>query len=104
MNNQEFIAHIDPDLEELIPGFLENKKKDIETMKDALSKKEIETIRLLGHRMKGAGAGYGFEEISTIGHKLEEAANQGNRDIVPSLIEELEHYINNVKIVYDGEL
>jgi hypothetical protein len=40
----------------------------------ALEKQDFETIRILGHTMKGTGGGYGFDTISEMGRALEEAA------------------------------
>src|SRR5215211_923719 len=67
---------IDPDLEELVPGFLENRRSDVAALERAARSKDVRTVRLLGHRMKGDGGGYGFEEISKIGDALEQAAGR----------------------------
>ena len=57
---QEIVITVDPDLEDLIPGFLDNRYEDIDALMGALDRKDYETIRRLGHIMKGAGGGYGF--------------------------------------------
>ena len=54
------IAHLDPDLRDLIPGHLENRQKDVTTIKNALKAADFGKIRVLGHSMKGSGGGYGF--------------------------------------------
>ncbi len=65
---------VDPDLQDLVPGFLENRRKDAAALDRAAQAKDLSTVRLLGHRMKGDGGGYGFHEISKIGDALEQAA------------------------------
>jgi len=67
---------VDEDLQDLIPGYLENRRKDAEELQKALARSDFEVIRVLGHKMKGSGGGYGFDEISEIGRALEDAAKQ----------------------------
>lgn len=50
-------VEIDESLKHLIPGFLENRRKDIEKIRLALGQAEFPTIQTLGHRMKGDGGG-----------------------------------------------
>ncbi|MDL1890355.1 Hpt domain-containing protein, partial [Nitrospirales bacterium NOB] len=73
-NEGTSIVRIDPDLQAIVPGFLDNRRRDVVTIEHCLRTKDLETIRLLGHRMKGDGGGYGFPLISAIGHRLEQAA------------------------------
>ena len=67
-------VYVDRDLEEIVPGFLENRRKDAAALAAALQGHDLKTVRVLGHRMKGDGGGYGFQEISRIGDVLEQAA------------------------------
>jgi len=41
------IVHVDPDLEELVPGFLQHRRNDIATIQEALKQSDFETIRIL---------------------------------------------------------
>jgi HPt (histidine-containing phosphotransfer) domain-containing protein len=95
------LVRIDPDLEELIPGYLQNREKDIQSMTEALGKNDCETIRILGHSMKGSGGGYGFDDITEIGRLLEGAAKEGNIERIRAIIEELAAYLKQIKIVYE---
>ena len=54
---ETIVIRVDRDLEDLIPGFINNRRKDAESIADALKRKDYETIRVLGHGMKGAGGG-----------------------------------------------
>ena len=58
---------MDEDLGDLIPGYLENRKKDVVEILNCLNRRDYETIRSLGHKMKGSGGGYGFDTITEIG-------------------------------------
>ncbi len=97
------IVHVDPDLEDLIPGFLENRHKDVEAIRTLLGQGNWSEIQRLGHSMKGAGGGYGFDEISEIGKELEEAAKRGDTDAVNRLNQQLQSYLDQVQIVYREE-
>ncbi len=84
----KIVVQIDPDLKAIVPGFLENRRRDLSTIESCLKQGDLDTIRLLGHRMKGDGGGYGFDQISTIGHHLEQAAL--TRDLI-TLQQQQEH-------------
>ena len=96
----KIIVHVDNDLADLIPGYLANRKKDIITIHDALEKKDMETIRIIGHSMKGSGGGYGFDTITDIGLLMEKAAKEGRDEDIRLQVERLEDYLRQVKIVY----
>ena len=68
---ERITVYIDPDLEDIIPTFLANRQKDLQTLRTAMTEKDFETIRILGHRMRGDGGGYGFNAISDIGGVME---------------------------------
>ena len=92
---------IDPEIKELIPGFLENRQKDIQALSIAVESGDFEGIGFLGHSMKGSGGGYGFQKITDLGRSLEEAANAENQDEIRELVEELAAYLENVECVYE---
>ncbi|MBP7231852.1 MAG: Hpt domain-containing protein [Syntrophaceae bacterium] len=91
---------IDEELEDLIPGYLENRRQDIALILSALERNDFETIRAIGHKMKGSGGGYGFDRITEIGRDLEAEAKRAiNRDI-QERIHELRDYLDRVQIVF----
>ncbi|HNS14238.1 MAG TPA: Hpt domain-containing protein [Syntrophorhabdaceae bacterium] len=92
---------IDKDLEDLIPGYLENRRRDIASIEEALRKNDFETIRILGHSMKGSGGGYGFAAITEIGKRIEEAAKNMDKKVIMEQVEELSTYLHNIKITYE---
>ena len=102
-DNQKIIVHIDEDIEELIPGYLENRREDIQTLQAALKENLFKQINVKGHRMKGSGGGYGFTGISQIGKEMELAAEQEDKEKVDSLIKEMQDYLDRLEIVIDYE-
>jgi HPt (histidine-containing phosphotransfer) domain-containing protein len=97
---EKILVQIDPDLQEIVPGFLENRRRDLTTIDSCLQQGDLDTIRLLGHRMKGDGGGYGFEQISTIGHFLEQAALLKDRVALKNQREQLQDFLARVTVIY----
>ena len=99
-DGEKIAIRIDPDLADLIPGYLENRRKDVQSMRAALERGDFESIRILGHSMKGSGGGYGFAAVTEIGRALEGAARQGNAADIRRQVEELSSYLERIEIVY----
>ena len=97
----EFIAHVDSDLEDLVPGYLDGRHEDVDAILNALENGDYEAIRILGHTMKGTGGGYGFDAITDFGKSIEIAAKEKNREEVLVRVNELKKYLDNVKIIYE---
>jgi HPt (histidine-containing phosphotransfer) domain-containing protein len=97
---EKIIVHVDPDIADLIPGFLENRRKDIKTMGEAVTQGDFEAIRILGHSMKGAGGSYGFDAITDMGKSLEQAAIAKDSGVIKKSVQELSAYLDRVEVVY----
>ncbi len=101
--SDEIVVYIDSDLEDLTPGFLENRQNDTVVIGRLLQADDLAEIQRLGHSMKGSGGGYGFDEITDIGMKIEDAAKGSDRDEILRQNERLSRYLQNVKVVYQDE-
>jgi HPt (histidine-containing phosphotransfer) domain-containing protein len=97
----KIIVHVDNDLADLIPGYLANRGKDITAIKNALANKDWESVRILGHSMKGSGGGYGFETITDIGMLMEKAGKEGCDKDISLQVKRLEDYLRQIEIIYD---
>ncbi len=89
------------DLEDLIPTFMKNRGKELETLRAALAAGDFEQLRQIGHRMKGVGNSYGFEKVSQLGKQIEDGAKASDRAALGAQIGEYESYLASVKIVYE---
>ena len=96
-----FIVYVDSELMEIVPGFLDNRRDDITAMEGALEEGDFETIRILGHDMKGSGGGYGFDGITDIGRSLVQAATDQDQSEIRKLVQELVDYVERVEVVYE---
>jgi HPt (histidine-containing phosphotransfer) domain-containing protein len=99
--NEGIIVHVDRDIADIVPGFLGNRRKDTASITEAVTRGDFETVRILGHSMKGSGGSYGFDAITDIGKRLEQAALAKYADEIKSLTAELSAYLDDVKVVYD---
>jgi HPt (histidine-containing phosphotransfer) domain-containing protein len=99
--SRTIVIQVDPDIRDLIPGFLESRADDVKSIHKALQDGDYETVRVLGHRMKGNGAGYGFDAITTIGMFLEQAAKEENPEDVRRWVDELISYLQQIEVVYE---
>lgn len=101
MSMEKIKVAVDADLEDLIPGFLENRARDVRELSSALSRSDFESIRITGHSMKGSGGGYGFDALTDLGAAIEAAAKAADATAIAKLIEELSEYLQRVEVTYD---
>lgn len=95
--DEKITVPLDPEIANLVPGYLENRHKDIVRMREALEKGDYEAIEYMGHSMRGSGKAYGFNSISDIGQRLEQAAKAADAEEICRLIEDLSSYIERVE-------
>ena len=103
MSEDKIVVHIDIDLEDLIPGFLENRQSDLQKLEQALGDQDFEILRSIGHNLKGVGGGYGFHDMTTLGAAIEESARENKFEIVNENVKKLSNYLSSVEIVYEEE-
>ena len=103
MSEDKIVVNIDIDLEDLIPGFLENRQSDLHKLEQALGDQDFEILRSIGHNLKGVGGGYGFHDMTTLGAAIEESARENKFEIVNENVKKLSNYLSSVEIVYEEE-
>ncbi len=101
MSEDKIIVHIDIDLEDLVPGFLENRQKDLEMLEKVIQENDFESLRSIGHNLKGVGGGYGFLEITEIGAAIEESAKAANLEVASENIKKLSYYLSHIEVIYE---
>lgn len=89
------------DLEDLIPVFLGNRRKEVETLRAALAAGDFEQLRQIGHRMRGVGNSYGFERVSILGKEIQDAAGGADKAAVASHIAAYADYLSRLDIIYE---
>ena len=101
MNDSTHTVTVAKDLEDLIPTFMKNRVKELDTLRSALEGGDFEQLRQLGHRMKGVGNSYGFEKVSLLGKQIEDGATSNDRAGLEACIAQYADYLARVKIVYE---
>ena len=94
------LLEIDHELKPIVPEYLENRRLDCAEIEGLLATGGMEYIQIMGHRMKGSGGSYGFDEISAIGEALELAAQVADVEGIRSAVRRLERYLDRVSVVY----
>lgn len=87
------------ELRDLIPRFLANRRMEVEQLRDAVARGDLEAARRIGHGLRGVGGGYGFGEISRLGAEIERRARAGGQDLA-ALARELAEYLDGVEITF----
>ena len=101
MTQDRITVVIDADLEELIPDFLKNRVTDLEKLKKSSDASDFQSIRSIGHSLKGVGGGYGFMKITELGAELEKSAKESDIDTIKRCISELQNYLEKLDIRFE---
>jgi hypothetical protein len=85
----------------LVPRYLARRGEDVLEMRRALCVGDLEPVRYIGHRMAGSGGGYGFDALSDLGRRIEEAANAGDADQCSRYATDLDTFLHRVEVFYE---
>lgn len=89
------VVVVDADLADLVPGYLENRYRDLVLLEAAVASGDWAGVRCIAHALKGSGGMYGFHPLGALGRALE-ASCAGDRAVAPALVEEMAWYLANV--------
>ena len=96
---EQVVAKVQAWLADNIPRFLTNRALDVTRLREAAQKGDFETMRLVGHNLKGVGSGYGFVPITVLGQGIEAAARARDALAVQALTDGLDEYLRQVRVV-----
>ncbi len=99
--DEKIIIKVDSDLEEIVPGFIEDWIKETKSMQEALEKNDYDTIRKIGHDMKGTGGACGFDDVTDMGSKLEITAKNMDSDAIREILGALSSYFKKIEVIYE---
>jgi HPt (histidine-containing phosphotransfer) domain-containing protein len=98
IDNQEIIVKVEEDIFELIPGFLENRKKNLVTIKSAVTDQDFELIYQTAHKIKGSAALYGFIALSDMAKEIESAGRNEDMSTVKEFLAKAENHLPRLKV------
>jgi HPt (histidine-containing phosphotransfer) domain-containing protein len=89
----DFAAEEILELQSLYADYL---RGEIDTFRSLLVRKDLGSIRELGHRLKGSGGSYGFHRISELGETIQSLQDRVEWDEVETLFHRLEEMYEQV--------
>ena len=101
MTDDALVVRVSKDIEDLIPVFLSNRRKELETLRSALAASDFEQLRQLGHRMRGVGNSYGFDQVTTLGKEIEDGARKEDKATIERNIDAYGDYLAKVQVTYE---
>lgn len=94
------LVHVSAELRELAPRFLAHRRGDVDRLREAIDRTDFETIRSIGHAMKGSGAAYGFDDITSIGDEIERLAKAEDAPALVAAVKCLTEYLDSVEVTF----
>ncbi|BDQ34460.1 Hpt domain-containing protein [Pseudodesulfovibrio portus] len=91
---------IDPELQPIMGRYMEIRREEQDQLEAALAARDPESVRQLGHKLKGTGASFGFDVLTEWGAAIEMAGRDGDLDRAAEVAAEVRRFIDNVDIVY----
>ena len=98
------VVLVDPDIADLVPGFLTNRCADVSAMRSALNSSDLDELARLGHSLRGCAPSYGFHELGRLGGEVEDAAQKGNADELEAHVSAIEAHLAALRWAPDPEL
>lgn len=94
---------IDSELKDLIPQFLENRKKDLLSLDVQVQANDSLAISQLAHKIKGSSASYGFADLSKMAAELEIAAKNNDMESIRRMFPTIKNHLDNIEVVYQDQ-
>ena len=91
---------VDRDLEDLIPGFMENRINDISLLEAALKNGDFEKLKSIGHKIAGNAGGYGFEKLGDLASDLELKSMDKDVDELRKILGDMKDYLGAVEVIF----
>jgi HPt (histidine-containing phosphotransfer) domain-containing protein len=90
----------DPDLQDLIPTFLENRRQELADIFQATERRDYGYIGRMAHTWKGVCRPYGFIHLETLSRQLEIAGETQDHAAVEGILSRIRDHLDHVRIRY----
>ena len=90
--------NVEPALKDLVPGFLENRRRDLERLSQALRAGDLAAIRDVGHNIRAFSRVYGFDDLTALGEEIRCAADECSTLRIVHLQGQLADYLSRVEL------
>ena len=95
---EKIVLRPEPAVKELLPGFLENRRRDLERLREALHAGDLAAIRDLGQNIRCFSRVYGLEELTELGEAIRSAAEECSTLRIVHLHRKLADYLARVRL------
>lgn len=91
---------VDPELKPIMGRYMEIRRQEQDLLETALKQGDLESVRQLGHKLKGTGTSFGFDQLTDWGEAIEFAGRDRDHDRAAKVAAEVRFFLDNVDIVY----
>ena len=95
---EKIVLRAEPAVKELLPGFLENRRRDLERLREALHAGDLGAIRDLGQNIRVFSRVYGLDELTELGEAIRSAAEERSTLRIVHLQRRLADYLARVEL------
>ncbi len=78
-----------PEVLRLLPAFFSIQTRNLDTMRRALARNDLDILRIMGHGLRGSALTYGVQAMADLGARIEEAALAGDAAALGGLLDRL---------------
>lgn len=96
------VFHAEPDLALVIPVLFKEIGREIETLRQAIIRNDVETLKRLAHGLKGASANCGVKPLTDYFMQIQNLVSDGQIEESGEILDAIETYLNTVDVVYDS--
>ena len=89
---------VEPALKELIPGFLQSRRRDLQRMSEALHAGDLQAIREVGQNIRAFSRVYGLDELTELGEEIRRAAEDCSTLRIVHLQGRLADYLSRIAL------
>lgn len=78
--------------------YVERRKKDVESLRQALTQKDFSEFKKIGHQIKGNSSTFGFMDLEIIAKALELVGMSEDFAQATSVVDQFERWVNRAAV------
>jgi len=94
------VVYVDRDFEDVLPQFMDIKRREIEKIKLMIKEDDYEGISAIAHKLKGACAVYGFKVISELSREMESYCMINDMNMIQETVVSIEKFLDEAEVVF----
>ena len=91
---------VDAELADLFPVYLKSKRDELARIPSLLEAGDFEAVRVIGHKMRGSGGGYGLDFLTELGERMENSGAAGDKAALAAQAAELKAFLDSLEIEF----